>query len=269
LATSPKGLISANGAPRRVRAVRVAETVASELRTRILSGEFPDGRLPKQDDLREEYGISYPSLREALRILETEGLVTVRRGNVGGAAAHPPDRGHNAYALGLSLQASGAGVRELASAVANLEPICSRLCAERSDRRKFLPELYSLIERTAVRKEVEFTDKSREFHMAIVENCGNRPTMMLVGSLVTLWTAQEEVWASSLSAGGEYPDARRRRDSVNAHRKLLTAIEGGDGATAERVARSHLLATQKYFFSRVDDHTLDATSSAALRVLRS
>ena len=52
-----------------IQQVRVAETVAGELRRRILRGDFPNGALPKKDQLREEYGISHPSLREALSIL--------------------------------------------------------------------------------------------------------------------------------------------------------------------------------------------------------
>ena len=61
---------------------RIAETVAATLRARILSDRAGD-RLPTQDQLVREFGVSYPSVREALRILETEGLVTVRRGSVG------------------------------------------------------------------------------------------------------------------------------------------------------------------------------------------
>lgn len=55
----------------------------TELRARILADDG-DGRLPTQDQLVSEFGVSYP-IREAIRILETEGLVTVRRGNVGDA----------------------------------------------------------------------------------------------------------------------------------------------------------------------------------------
>jgi DNA-binding FadR family transcriptional regulator len=113
-----------------IQQVRVAETVAAELRSRILRGDFANGALPKQDLLREEYGVSHPSLREALRILETEGLVVVRRGNVGGAVVQQPGEARFGYTLGLALQSTGTRVHELATAVATLEPVCARLCAE-------------------------------------------------------------------------------------------------------------------------------------------
>jgi DNA-binding FadR family transcriptional regulator len=70
---------------------RVAESVAAELRARILGQGGEDYQLPTQDQLMAEFGVSHPSIREAIRILETEGLVTVRRGKVGGAQVHRPD----------------------------------------------------------------------------------------------------------------------------------------------------------------------------------
>jgi DNA-binding FadR family transcriptional regulator len=72
-------------ARRRLSARRTAEIVADELRRQIIDGELSDGDLlPRQDILVEQFNVSLVSLREALRILETEGLVSVRRGNRGG-----------------------------------------------------------------------------------------------------------------------------------------------------------------------------------------
>ena len=73
-------------ARRRLGARRTAEIVADELRRQIIDGELVDGDLlPRQELLVEQFNVSLVSLREALRILETEGLVSVRRGNRGGA----------------------------------------------------------------------------------------------------------------------------------------------------------------------------------------
>ena len=92
--------------PGRVPQLRIAESVAASLRERILAASDGDGyRLPTQEQLVADFGVSYPSVREALRILETEGLVTVRRGKVGGAEVHRPDESSAAYHLGLVLQA--------------------------------------------------------------------------------------------------------------------------------------------------------------------
>src|ERR671929_6023 len=78
-------------ARRRLSARRTAEIVADELRRQIIDGELSDGDLlPRQELLVEQFNVSLVSLREALRILETEGLVSVRRGNRGGAVVHAP-----------------------------------------------------------------------------------------------------------------------------------------------------------------------------------
>src|SRR5262245_56820656 len=58
--------------------------IAGVLRNRIVNGELEDGKvLPKHQDFLIEFGVSLPSLREAMRILETEGLISERRGNRG------------------------------------------------------------------------------------------------------------------------------------------------------------------------------------------
>ena len=88
----------------RVQQFRIAESVAGELRARILASDGDYG-FPTQDQLVTEFGVSYPSIREALRILETEGLVTVRRGKVGGAEVHRPDE----ISAGLPSWASARG----------------------------------------------------------------------------------------------------------------------------------------------------------------
>ena len=91
-------------------------------------------RLPTQDQLVREFGVSYPSVREAMRILETEGLVTVRRGSVGGAEVHRPDQSSAAYHLGLVLQGARVTLGDLAAGLLLLEPLCAAEVARRADR---------------------------------------------------------------------------------------------------------------------------------------
>src|ERR687892_2606249 len=93
------------GRTRQLSQPRVAEMVADILRARIVDGEMADGDLlPKQDDLLDEFRVSRPSIREAMRILETEGLISVRRGNIGGAEGHPPKAGKAPYLFGVGVQ---------------------------------------------------------------------------------------------------------------------------------------------------------------------
>src|SRR3954454_11865683 len=113
-----------------MRQPRLADMVAGVLRERIVNGGLADGdMLPPLDKLVKEFGVSAPSLREALRVLESEGLITVRRGSTGGAVVHRPKAEAVAYMLGLVLQAERAPVADLVGALGHLEPLCARLCA--------------------------------------------------------------------------------------------------------------------------------------------
>ena len=147
---SEDAVLARAGGGRQMRQPRLAELVAGVLRERIVDGDLGDGdALPGLDKLVQEFGVSPPSLREAQRILENEGLITVRRGNVGGAVVHRPKAETAAYMLGLVLQAEGVPVLDLAVALNHLEILCVKLCASRSDRRRaVVPELRRLHEAT-------------------------------------------------------------------------------------------------------------------------
>ena len=97
--------------------------------------------LPKQDQLISEFQVSRPSFREALRILESEGLISVRRGNVGGAQVHAPTPENAARTLGLVLQARNVALDDLAAALAVIEPACAAHSAQRQDRNAVLVPL--------------------------------------------------------------------------------------------------------------------------------
>lgn len=250
---------------------RIAETVASELRTRILSGE--DGyRLPTQDQLVQEFGVSYPSIRESLRILETEGLVTVRRGNVGGAEVHRPDESSAAYHLGLALQGSRVSLGDLAEALQMLEPLCAAECARRADRAEtVVPALEANIKacEDAVGNGVEFTRTAREFHDLVVACTPNATLRCVVSSLVTLWSAQEQAWAETLTRRGEYPSKPQAHDANRVHARMVTAIADGDDAEAQRLARAHLRATQSVVLERHDSGMVNASSDLARQAIAS
>src|SRR6185437_7426536 len=116
----------------RLAAPRIAEIVAAELRGRIIDGDLADGDLlPRQELLVDQYRVSLVSLREAMRILETEGLISVRRGNKGGAVVHAPTKDSAAYMVGLVLQSEFVQLPDLATALRELEPGCAALAANR------------------------------------------------------------------------------------------------------------------------------------------
>ena len=226
------------------RAPHVADLVVAELRRRILDGELQDGDiLPRQEDLLVEFGVSKPSMREALRILESEGLLSVRRGKVGGAIVHRPGADNAAYVLGTVLRTTGAPVDDLSMALNLLEPQCVALCAARADRAEtVLPALRAVNERAAacIDDVRQFTIVSRQFHEEIVRTCGSPTLTLVVGALESVWSAHADAWAQIHVGEDDFPDLAYRQQGLADHELLLELIEAGDvdGAVAE--AQRHL-----------------------------
>jgi GntR family transcriptional regulator, transcriptional repressor for pyruvate dehydrogenase complex len=229
---------------RQLRQPRLAELVARSLRERITGGLLRDGdMLPKQEDLLDEFRVSKPSLREALRILETEGLVTVRRGNVGGAVVHAPSHHDAGYIIGLVLESRNVTVRDVAAALRQLEPACAAMCAERPDRKEtVVPRLREMQARVraAIDDQIAFTTASREFHEALVAGCGNATMQLVVGALESIWTASERDWAWRALDTGAFPANETRMGGVRAHDRIIELIEKGDSAGVGRASRKHL-----------------------------
>jgi DNA-binding FadR family transcriptional regulator len=223
-----------------------AEAVADRLRDRILSGEVPNGGLlPKLEDLTEEFRVSKASLREACRILETEGLLSVLRGNVGGALVHVPEPAHAAYTVGLVLQARNVPMRDVAAAIERFEPICAELCAERPDRlTSVIPNLAATQRDLAAcieRGDGEgASNAARAWHEAVVAGCGNETTVVLLGALETVWSSQARSKAVEYARRGVALSPELSRQVYDEHEEIQARIAAGDVAGAAAAARAHL-----------------------------
>lgn len=244
---------------------RLAEMVADSLRARIVGGQLQDGAmLPRQEDLLQEFQVSRPSLREALRILESEGLITVHRGNRGGATVHGPRTANAAYSVGLVLQSRGVQMADVRDALKSIEPVCAGLCAQRPDRLEVvMPTLTALHEATvaAVDDPIEFTKSSRRFHEELVDLCGNETIKLIIGALESLWTTREEAWARQADEAGGFPDAARRLSGTKAHARILKYIEDGDVDRVQRQARLHLDLSLRY---AVDEEAAEASVTSEM-----
>jgi GntR family transcriptional regulator, transcriptional repressor for pyruvate dehydrogenase complex len=240
---------------RQLRQPRLAEIVAASLREDILTGKLKEGDLlPRQESLFTEFRVSLPAVREAMRILETEGLISVRRGNVGGAIVHLPTAERTAQVVSMVLQTRGATPSDVSGALSHLEPICAGMCAARADRAtEVVPALAEVIEA----QQAEFDDatrynlNARRFHETLVARCGSETMTVVIGALETIWSAHESsVWdeAAAVPDIGEDPSSpmarRTRRAALRDHEKLLTAIEAGNEQRAVALAAAHLTATR-------------------------
>src|SRR4051794_22682055 len=117
-----------------IRVPKIGELVAGHIRNRIVRGELkPDEALPPESTLMEDFNVSRPTLREAFRILESEGLITVRRGARGGARVQAPEANVAARYAGFLLQNRGATVADVLSARVIVESPAAGIVARRRD----------------------------------------------------------------------------------------------------------------------------------------
>jgi DNA-binding FadR family transcriptional regulator len=223
---------------------RVAELVADVLRQRILDGELGDGDLlPNQESLLAEFGVSRPSLREAMRILEAEGLITVNRGNVGGAIVHRPDSRHAAYTMALILQTRAVPIDDVGSALKQLEGTCAGLCAARPDRELEVVPLLEACNRragAAIDDELEYVKATAEFHATLVGQCGSQTLQLIVGSVETLWLSHVQDWAELTTRDGTFPDRDYRLRGLQIHEQITALIRAGQVSEVTRLAEEHV-----------------------------
>lgn len=248
----------------RFRQPRIAEIVASKLRDDILSGRLKEGDLlPSQQSLFGEFGVSPPAVREAIHLLETDGLISVRRGNVGGAVVHRPTAERTAHMISMVLQARAATPVDVSEALMHLEPICAGMCAARKDRMTdVVPYLQNEINtQTEQCDDVSrYVPNARRFHETLVSRCGNESMILLIGSLELIWSAHESsVWSDSSDESEPAPMIdKTRRAALRDHQRLLDAIREGNATKAVRLAQDHLAAARRNTLAFGTDKPIEA-----------
>ena len=215
------------------------QQIADELRALIVSGELSEGdSLGHEPDLVERFGVSRPSLREALRILETEGLITVVRGVRGGVVVHAPDERMTARTAALVLQARNVELADVFEARSLLEPIAARAIATGKGRRAAVKELRALVgkEEDAIEDPERFGVANAAFHQRLVSLGGNQ-TLSIVAEMLNEIVVRAVTAVSCADALGSLSVRRR---GLRSQERLLDLIEAANGAAAEEHWRSHM-----------------------------
>jgi len=236
-----------------VRVPKTAELVAGHIRRQIVIGELHEGdALPPETALMEEFGISRPTLREAFRILESERLITVRRGARGGARVQEPSADVAAGYAGLVLQHRNTSVADVLDARVLVEAPAARIVAERRDHVACADRLAALLEEPEVHRAGGF----HEFNRLLVELTENQTLILL--------TAMIENICRALALGYSTPDAdeesRLMRKAQRSRQKLIELVRAGDGDAAEDLWRRHFVAAGKELLAGNPDVLLDVFS---------
>lgn len=251
--------------PRAVRKkAQLPELIADGLRKAIISGELEDGSLlPNQDELSERFGVSKPTLREAIRILDAEHLVSTRRGKLGGAIVHRPTVKGAAYTLGLLLQGQGAPQSDVLDALSMIEPRCVALCARRKDRaRTVVPLLRKAVDELAAQEEgspASFLLAERLFHNELVAGCGSPTLAAVVGALEELWGCQQWVEIDLAEELGLRRNVGLRKHVLESHEEILAAVEVGDPDLAALKAEEHLKQMPHFKSLVISDQPVQVT----------
>lgn len=238
--------MATNAPNRSFRVPKTAELVAAHLRRQIVRGELLEGEmLPTESALMAQFSVSRPTLREAFRVLESEGLITVRRGTQGGARVHVPSVPVAAKYAGLVLQHAGATLAGVLEARTLIEPPLAAYIAARSDRKKSARALRKYLKENALSPaDPNYTLEFHGFNRLLMSMTGNEAIVLVTSMLEAI--ADE----AAIRLGQRYDPADTRIarlvDQVGrTRRKLADLIEAGDADAAEQLWRRHLEAAAK------------------------
>lgn len=210
------------------RTLKTSEVVALEIVRDVVAQKMqPGDRLPLEAEMLVQYRVSRSSLREALRLLEVQGLIAIRPGPGAGTVVGRVLPGNLARTLTLHLHMLGSTYDQLLEAWEETEPVLARLAARNPDRARVKEALTPFLDEShewAIKEGLRFHD--------IVANLAGNPVLALalqsIGYIVT-----EQVLTSTERGHLE-------EQIVHDHREMAEAIIAGDEVRAEALAREHL-----------------------------
>jgi len=221
-----------------VRSPKTAELVAQTLRKMIVDGQLEDGDfLPYEADLMAHFQVSRPTLREAVRVLESDRLVEVRRGSRTGAKVRVPGPEIVARPAALLLAISGTSLGDVMTARVGFEPYAARLLAENGTKAAH-DELRSLVEEIPQSRDAgTLAQASAELHRRMVELSGNATLAMIAGMLHEI--SEKHTTAAILRDQNVVPKAQYTK-LVRSYGRLADLVSARKGAEAEAHWRRHM-----------------------------
>ena len=220
--------------------MRTHERVLAKIESGLAAGKWSIGeRLPAERALAEELGVSRPSVREAIRVLEAMGIVRTAVGSGPSAGATVIDR--PAAGLGAAVRlhvASGTlPVSDVVRTRVLLETGVVRDAAARVPDDAALARVRGHVEAMADPDldVVTFVEHDQDFHIELVRLGGNQ---LVEAVLIGLRSAVASYVVAGAAALDEWPTTAARLCAE--HRAIVDAVEGQDAATAERLMREHI-----------------------------
>lgn len=247
------------------RRPKAAVAVAAELRRQIVTGRLkPGDKLHPENVLQSEFAVSRPTLREALRLLESESLITISRGKHGGARVTSIDLGALTSQVGVFLQLEGATLPDVWLARTVLEPPAAGLLAA-SRNSEALAALDANISSALLASQqdlIRYADLSAEFSMLLTRHCGNKTIHLLASLIYDIIRRQHEHVTERTLADANVD--KLRRDNIRSRQKAVELMRTGTPAEAEDYWRKHLQRMRDLvLFAYKGPMTIDVLSEPA------
>lgn len=218
----------------RRRTLKSSEVLADEILRDVVRRGLKEGDpLPLEGDMVVQYHAGRSTVREALRILEINGFITIRSGPQGGPKVRGPNPTDFGRMIALFLQAEKATVRDLVEARRILE---SAMVADATRRRDvaFLQRAARLAEWSKtvdIHDDDQYLALCREFHEAMASASSNRVFSFIGLALMSIFWGKLD--------RGIFPP-KHRRAMLDEHDEILRAILGGHAAKAEQLMNEHM-----------------------------
>jgi GntR family transcriptional regulator, transcriptional repressor for pyruvate dehydrogenase complex len=214
------------------RGAKTSERIASALVEDIIGGGLgPGDRLPNEATMAERFGVGRGSVREALRLLEVHGMISLRSGPKGGPVIIAIDPRYVGRTLSLYLSLRGATVEELVQTRLILEPHVARLAAENLADES-AAALSAALEVEDSGGDARYIDAANEFHYVLATITGNRVLDLVATALKELYTTR--VVGAGVAQAAVDPSIKLE------HREIGAAILRRDGDAAENLMRAHM-----------------------------
>jgi GntR family transcriptional repressor for pyruvate dehydrogenase complex len=235
---------------RPLRRSKTAMVVAQKLVGEISDNDYPAGtKLPPEREMLETFEVGRGTLRESLRFLEMNGVITVKPGPGGGPVVGMPNAHDLASTLGLFLDLRRTNFGAILEVRQVLEPAVAGMAAQRQDKASIAALLDSV---QAMNDNVDdlaaFLRENERFHHMVAAAANNPVFSLLLGSLDSI--------ADGARIGIHFP-LERRRAVAKAHERIADAIARGDAVAATAEMSSHVDAFRRY----VKKHHPDAETS--------
>lgn len=213
---------------------KAADVLAETLREQILNGRMHEGSLlPNERELAAQAGLSRASVREALRILEVEGLIATRTGRNGGSEVVRPGISTLERSIGIFIRGQRIRFEAVLEAREAIEPQAARLAAQHCKPEDWATLLQA---HERLRHDIDdvpkFLQANLDWHLGVVRASRNELLIAFITAIA------QSVYAATDIQGFNVVDVRHA--VLVAHQKVMDAIEARDGDAAWRRMGRHV-----------------------------